>query len=239
MSAVLRGTPVCSSSGVSGGPVTQTVTLPTGIVAGDLLYVFVSQLASTGVTMAADNGFVGDTPITSGTMLGQLFRKTAVGTESGITVTVTVTGSGGRMGIGAFAVGTAGAPTEQVQNNTSLTATQPIPSVTPVENSELEVVFAALRYTNVASVEIASNSMSLTERGDAATSNGTGNKAGAWIGSKTMAASTAASGTGTLTPTATATVQGITWNFAFPASGGTGPTPAPAGWDEQRIFTRT
>ena len=234
MAAVLRGA-TGVNCGAAGSPASLAIPYPTGVVAGDKLILLAINLNQP--TLAADQGFVGDTPQLIGTSMAQVFRKTATGSLSG-NVTVTVTGTGARMALAMIAVGTAGNQTENVSVYTGGTGVATIPSVTPAEGSELCVVMSGTRYAFTAGGgSITANSLSLTEDVDTVSTNTSGQMAGVWVGHKTLPTGTAATATGTLTSNAT-TVAAATWIFAFPTAG-VGGSPAPAGWDEVRIFTRT
>lgn len=227
-----------ANTGTAGTQVTLNLPWPTGIAAGDRAYMVGMNQNNASLTFGADWDS-GDSQQLFGAAGGRLFRKICTGAETGNTSFGSVTGS--RLA-GALVVVRGGVPVEALANDNAGPAID-VPQVTPTEDGELLVCIAVVRHASVASPSV-TPATGYTELEDTATTNPTGTISGAWLGSDQLGAGTS----GVITPSGLVITSnasgagGVTWLFAFPAvaggggGGGGGVTPAPAGWDEVRLF---
>lgn len=235
MSASLVGTPTVADSG-SGGTITEVdPAWPVGVASGDRAFLVAGDLNNTSILAA---GFTGDAQQLIGSGGARMFRRTCDGTESG-TVAVTLDGTGSRVAAGLFVVTGAGAPTEAEPTiDSEGTPTIAVPTITPPEDGCLLVVAAWLNHT-AGTTPTTTGPSGYTQDATTVTSNGSGRRAGLWIGHKQLGADTAgvAQNSGLTIGTSATAVQGMVWAFAFPAAGSPPPEGPPAGWVEVRLFT--
>lgn len=234
-----------NDSVLAGSATTITVTFPAGVESGDRAYVVATNLNNAELTM--DAAWTPDTQVAIGTAGGRLFRKVCDGSEDSTTVTVTCA-LGSRLAAALVVVAGANPATEAISvTDNNSTTTLPVPSVTPASDDNVLLAIGAARHQNYAQAGIKTYPAGYTEIEDTATSNGSGQMAGAWAAWKQLGTGTSGSGTGAATVTvngvdATPTplgASGATWLLALPNAGDAPPpSAAPTGWDEVRLFTR-
>lgn len=240
MTATVVGTYV-ADSGSAGTQTSIDLVYPAGIAEGDRILIVSGDL--NGTTMTAPTGFTADAQLTAGSAGARLFRRTADGTESG-TVTVSLSGTGSRLAAALIVVRGAAAPTEGVptvdSDGTDLTLA--IPTVTPPEDNCLLVSMNFLRHNATATTPNLTAPVGYTEAspGETVTSNGSGQRAGAYIATRTLGASTSgvSQNSGLVVTTSGAGLAGVSWMFAFPAAGSPPPSGPPAGWAEASAWVR-